>query len=533
MQDIKQEYLRELVELIISKPDLTREELDKLKRELARKYRLKKYPRNSDIINALPKEYREKLREKLKLKPVRTISGVAVIAVMTKPLPCPGQCIYCPGGIDAPTPTPKAYTGHEPAARRAAQYNYDPFLQVKNRIKQLEQIGHKPEKIEIIVMGGTFIAAPKVYRDYFIKGIYEGILGERYPEKTLEELQSMLEVSQYRMVGLTIETRPDFCYERHVDEMLRYGATRIEIGVQSTNDEILKFVKRGHGTKEVKKAFRIAKDSAFKIVAHMMPNLPTSTPEEDLKSLLTLIEDPDYRPDMLKIYPTAIIEGTELYKMWLRGEYEPYPEDKLIDVIARFKKRIPPWIRIQRVQRDIPLYKVESGYKVGNLRQIVLDYMEKNNWKCRCIRCREVGHVESKKGISPNPKDIKLVVRKYEASQGEEIFISYEDVKRDILIGFLRLRKPSEKAHRPEIDQHTMLIRELHVYGGLAPLHKKVETVWQHRGYGSKLLNTAERISVEEYDAKKILVISGIGVREYYKKHGYKRVGPYMGKTLN
>jgi len=506
--------------------------LDQVKRKIAKKYRLKKYPRNSDILKVLPQELREKWREKLKLKPVRTISGVAIVAVMTKPLPCPGKCIYCPGGIKSETPTPQSYTGHEPAARRAMQLGYDPFSQVRFRLKQLEEIGHEPQKIEIIVMGGTFLAAPRSYRDYFIKGIYEGILGKKYPNKTLEELQSMLETSKYRLVGLTIETRPDFCYEHHVDEMLRYGATRVEIGVQSTNDELLRLIKRGHGTHETIKAFRIAKDSAYKIVAHIMPNLPYSDPKKDLKSLLELINNPDYRPDMLKIYPTAVIEGTELYEMWKRGDYQPYPQEKLVEVISEFKRRLPPWIRIQRVQRDIPLYKVNAGYNVGNLRQVVLDYMKKKGWKCRCIRCREVGHVYLKENISPKPENIKLIIRKYTASEGEEIFISYEDIIQDILIGFLRLRKPSEKAHRPEIDQNTMLIRELHVFGPLLPLHKKEENKWQHKGYGASLLSNAERISKEEYDAKKILVISGIGVREYYKKFGYTKIGPYMGKKL-
>ena len=529
---VKKEYLEDLINELSKYREINKEVLNKLKRELAKKHSMKKYPKNSEVLKFLPNYLKERWRENLKIKPVRTISGVAVVAVMTKPLPCPGRCIYCPGGIKSETPTPQSYTGHEPAARRAAQLNYDPYLQVRCRIQQLEAIGHIPQKIEIIVMGGTFIATPKVYRDYFIKGIYEGVLGRKYPEKNLNQLQELLEKSKHRIVGLTIETRPDYCFEKHVDEMLRYGATRIEIGVQTVYNDILEFVKRGHTVEDTIKAFRIAKDSAFKIVAHMMPNLPTSNPEKDLKALTDLIENPDFRPDMLKIYPTAVIKGTELYQMWKKGEYKPYPEEKLIEVISQFKRRVPPWIRIQRIQRDIPLYKVDAGYRVGNLRQVIQKYMESRKWKCRCIRCREVGHVKNKKGIAPDPENIKLITRKYEASQGEEIFLSYEDIKKDILIGFLRLRKPSEKAHRPEIKQKTMLIRELHVYGELTPLHQKTPETWQHKGYGTKLLQAAEQISKEDYDATKILVISGIGVREYYKKHGYKRDGPYMSKKL-
>jgi len=506
--------------------------LNKLKKAIMQFYNLDHFPKNHELLNYIPEHLRLKVAHKLKIKPVRTISGVAVISVMTAPMPCPGKCIYCPGGIDAEEPSPKAYTGHEPAARRASQLNYDPFLQVKHRINQLERMGHKPEKIEIIVMGGTFISLPKSYRDNFIRGIYEGILGRRYPGKDLLDLQEMLEVSKYRLVGLTIETRPDFCLERHIDEMLRYGATRIEIGVQTLRDDILQLIKRGHTSEEAKKAFQIAKDSAFKIVAHIMPNLPGTDPDEDLEMMLELIEDPDYRPDMLKIYPTAVIEGTELYNMWVRGEYSPYPESDLVEVISEFKRRIPPWIRIQRVQRDIPLYNVEAGYNVGNLRQVVLNYMNERNWICRCIRCREAGHQFLKYGKKTDLSNIKIVVRSYEASGGEEFFISAEDIKQDIIIGFLRLRVPYIP-HRPEIDKNTTLIRELHVYGPLAPLGRSPELTWQHKGIGAKLLSYAERLSRDELDAKKILVISGIGVREYYRRFGFKKDGPYMSKWLN
>jgi elongator complex protein 3 len=294
----------------------------------------------------------------------------------------------------------------------------------------------------------------------------------------------------------------------------------------------LEYIQRGHDSETIKKAFKIAKDASLKIVAHVMPNLPLSDPKKDLRMLLELIKNPDYRPDMLKIYPTAVIKGTKLYEMWEKGQYRPYPEEKLIEVISEFKKHIPPWIRIQRIQRDIPLYKVDDGYRIGNLRQVVQDYMTIRDWKCRCIRCREVGHIQRTKNLTPLEENIKLVTRTYEASQGTEIFISYEDVKNDILIGFLRLRKPSEETHRPEITQNTMLIRELHVYGEQTPLHQKHEKTWQHRGYGRKLLRVAEEIAKTEYDATKILVISGIGVREYYKKQGYRREGPYMSKKL-
>lgn len=525
------EHLSKYVSEILTSDNLNPSTLNKLKKAIMHHYKLDHFPKNYEILEYIPKELRDQLADKLRVKPVRTISGVAVISVMTAPMPCPGRCIYCPGGIDSKTPSPKAYTGDEPAARRAAQLGYDPFAQVTHRIRQLKKMGHLPEKVEIIVMGGTFISLPRSYRDEFIKGIYEGLLGRRYPNKSIDELQVLLEHARYRLVGLTIETRPDFCKEKHVDEMLRYGATRIEIGVQTTKDNILEFIKRGHDSSETKKAFRIAKDSAFKIVAHIMPNLPHSSPEEDLEVLLELIEDPEYRPDMLKIYPTAVIEGTELYEMWKKGQYEPYSEKDLVKVIGEFKRKIPPWIRIQRIQRDIPLYHVDAGYKVGNLRQVVYEYMQERNWVCRCIRCREAGHQYLKYGKKARKEDLRLLVRNYEASGGQEYFISLEDVKQDILVGFLRLRLPYSP-HRPEIDNNTALIRELHVYGSLVPIGFSLENSWQHRGVGSTLLNFAEKLALEQLDAKKILVISGIGVREYYRRFGYKREGPYMSKVI-
>ncbi len=526
--DILGEICRLIINHISQGHSLDKKTLDKIKRQVGEKYQLKRLPRDYEILNKLPQEYVITLKKILRNKPVRSLSGVSVIAVMTKPLPCPGTCIYCPGGIENPTPTPQSYTGHEPAARRAYQLNYDPFTQVRYRINQLESIGHDVQKIELIIMGGTFISAPSEYKKWFIRGIYEGLLGKRYPDKSLRELQELLETSKYRLVGLTIETRPDFCYEKEVDEILYYGATRVEIGVQILDEEILTLIKRGHDVNSVRKAFRIAKDSGLKTVAHMMLNLPFSSPKRDLESFKRLFDDPDFRPDMLKIYPTAVVKGTELYEMWKRHEYTPYSQDKLVDVIAKIKKMTPPWIRIQRVQRDIPLNLIETGYSVGNLRQVVQDYMRELGWRCRCIRCREVGLNYYKIGVQPD--DSHPVIRKYASSQGEDIFISIEDAKKDIIIGFLRLRKPSDHAHRKEITPNTMIVRELHVYGSALPLGSRNGDSWQHRGYGAQLLKLAEEIAVSDYDANKIVIISGIGVREYYRRLGYRLEGVYMSK---
>lgn len=505
--------------------------LSKIKIRVAKKLGLKFIPRDFEILSRLRQIRRTPI--KIVSKPVRSISGIVVISAFTKPAPCPGKCIYCPGGIRSPSPSPQSYSGHEPAARRAAELNFDPFLQVAHRIRHLEKLGHHTDKISLIVMGGTFLYLSKEYRDEFVKGLYEGILGKRFSNASLNELQKKLEYSKRRLVELTIETRPDYCFEKHVDEALRYGATRIEIGVQSLRDYVLEYVDRGHDVDTIIKAFRIAKDSGFKIVAHMMPNLPPGPdPKRDYEDFLELFDNPDFRPDMLKIYPTAVVKGTKLYELWIRGEYVPYDEDTLIDLLARAKKLVPPWIRIQRVQRDIPIYLVEAGYKSGNFRQLVQKYMKKHGWKCRCIRCREVGHKMLKDGYKPKPENIKLVRRQYTASDGIEIFLSFEDVVDDVIIGLLRLRKPSDVAHRPEINQNTTIIRELHVYGSLVPLGKKNTHSFQHRGFGRKLLLAAEKIAMEDLDARKMLIISGIGVREYYSKFGYRLEGPYMAKKL-
>ena len=528
----KKNIIDEIIREIQKYPSLDRVKLEEIKRKIAKKYGIGFVPRNYEII----RELRGKLRDKIKsisAKPVRSISGIVIVSVFTEPSPCPGRCIYCPGGVDNPTPSPKSYSGHEPAARRASQLNYDPYLQVTRRLDHLSRLGHPIDKVSLIVMGGTFIYLDKEYRDYFMKGVYEGILGKKFPGERIEILQKRLEKSRIRLVELTFETRPDYCMEKHVDEMLYYGATRVEIGVQTLRDEILRFVRRGHDVETTRRAFRIARDAGLKIVAHMMPNLPPNPDvDRDYEDFLNLFEDPDFRPDMLKIYPTAVVKGTYLYRMWLRGEYKPYDEDKLIALLARVKKMLPPWVRIQRLQRDIPTYLVEAGYKSGNLRQLVLNYMKKRGWRCRCIRCREIGHKVMKEDIDIRSINPKLVRRKYKASDGIEIFLSFEDVERDIIIGLLRLRKPSDKAHRPEVNSNTMIIRELHVYGPLVPLGKKFDQAFQHRGYGARLLAEAEKISSEEFDARKILIISGIGVREYYRRFGYRLEGPYMAKHI-
>jgi len=314
---------------------------------------------------------------------------------------------------------------------------------------------------------------------------------------------------------------------------LFWGATRVELGIQTVYDDILNKMKRGHTVSDSIMATRIAKDAGLKVTYHMMPNLLGSDYDGDINAFKKLFQDNCFRPDGLKIYPTLVLKGTKLYQLLRKGEYNPYPLREVVKLISDVKKMIPKWVRIQRVQRDIPSNLIVSGVKKSNLRQIIQEKIKEQGIKCRCIRCREVGHMKLKQGLEPKTEDIKLLIERYPASEGEELFLSYEDVKQDILIGFLRLRNPSEKAHRPEIvGKHALLVRELHVYGPMIPIDTRIENGWQHRGYGKQLLQNAERIAKEEYDAKQLFVLSGIGVKEYYRKLGFTDDGIYLSKKV-
>lgn len=506
--------------------------VDRLKLQISKKYGLTRIPANSDILALATKVEREKLRPLLQLKPVRSLSGVNVIAVMTKPYDCPhGKCAYCPGGTKYNVPS--SYTGREPATMRGIQNNFDPYLQVKNRINQLKAIGHVVNKVELIVMGGTFPSTPIEYQEYFVKGCLDAITGAQ--SKDLEEAKIFSEKSAVRNVGITFETRPDWAKEKHVDEMLRMGVTRVEIGVQTIYDDIYRLVERGHTVNDVVEATRTLKDAGLKVCYHVMPNLPGSNRERDIEVFRTLFQDSRFKPDELKIYPTLVLEGTKLYDMWRSGEYQPQTDEELIQLLVEAKSEcIPRYVRIKRITRDIPSTIIVAGPKISNLREVVWERLQILEKKCNCIRCREVGLSKVKLDVEPALEDVKLCRLEYEASEGTEVFLSYEDVKRDILIGFLRLRVPSEHAHRNEVnDKSSVIVRELHVYGPLVRIGRNptVEK-WQHRGYGKMLLDEAERMGRERFDAKKILVTSGLGAKEYYRRRGYENEGPYVSKSL-
>jgi elongator complex protein 3 len=525
------EALREIVEALMQVSSPNREDVSRIKLQVASKYQLGKVPSNSEIIRVLEPQEKSKLLPILRRKVTRTISGVTVIAVMTKPYPCPQPepCAYCPGG--PPFGVPQSYTGFEPAAMRGLQNEFDPYLQVKSRIEQLQAIGHNVDKIELIIMGGTFPAAPLDYQAWFIQRCLDAITNEK--SVSLRDAKKNAESGRVRNVGITVETRPDWAKETHVDYMLNMGVTRVELGVQNPNDEIYRLVGRKHTVKDVIEATRIMKDAGLKIVYHLMPGLPGSNLEEDSEAFKEIFTDPCFKPDMIKIYPCLVLKGTKAYKWYLEDLYKPYTNDEAANLIVEIKKIVPHWIRIMRIQRDIPAPLIVAGVNRSNLRQLVQQKLEEQGMRCRCIRCREVGHRFLIDKIKPDLEKLEILTARYVASEGEEIFISAEDIENNVLIGYLRLRVPSEKACRPEVKAiPCSIVRELHVYGSLVPVGKHLAKAWQHKGYGGILLSEAERVSKDDYDLRKVLVISALGTKQYYMRFGYKHEGPYMSKML-
>ncbi|MGC9345533.1 MAG: tRNA uridine(34) 5-carboxymethylaminomethyl modification radical SAM/GNAT enzyme Elp3 [Candidatus Bathyarchaeales archaeon] len=523
--------LREIIEILMRIPSPSCDDVNRVKMQVAAKHQLGEVPSNSEIIRLLKAEEKRKLLPLLRRKATRTISGVTIVAVMTKPYPCPQPepCAYCPGG--PPFGVPQSYTGFEPAAMRGLQNEFDPYLQVKSRIEQLKAIGHNVDKIELIIMGGTFPATPLDYQTSFIQRCLDAITDKE--SASLEQAKKNAETSRIRNVGITVETRPDWAKETHVDQMLSMGVTRVELGVQNPNDEIYRLVGRKHTVQDIIEATRIMKDAGLKIVYHLMPGLPGSNPKKDLEAFKGIFTNPAFKPDMIKIYPCLVLKGTKAYEWYLEGTYKPYTNEEAANIIVEIKKTVPHWIRIMRVQRDIPAPLIVAGVKRSNLRQLVQRKLKDQGIKCKCIRCREVGHRMLIDKIKPNPEKVEMLTTRYAASEGEEIFISAEDPENDVLIGYMRLRIPSEKAHRPEIKgKACSIVRELHVYGPLVPVGKHLAKAWQHKGYGGILLSEAERISKEDYDVKKVLVISALGTKKYYMRFGYNYDGPYVSKML-
>ncbi|NXY72360.1 ELP3 protein, partial [Glareola pratincola] len=519
--------------------------LNKLKTKTSAKYGLSAQPRLVDIIAAVPPQYRKVLVPKLKAKPIRTASGIAVVAVMCKPHRCPhinftgNICVYCPGGPDSDFEySTQSYTGYEPTSMRAIRARYDPYLQTRHRVEQLKQLGHSVDKVEFIVMGGTFMALPEEYRDYFIRNLHDALSG--HTSNNVAEAVRYSERSLTKCIGITIETRPDYCLKRHLSDMLSYGCTRLEIGVQSVYEDVARDTNRGHTVKAVCESFHLAKDAGFKVVAHMMPDLPNMGLERDMDQFVEFFENPAFRPDGMKLYPTLVIRGTGLYELWKTGRYKSYPPSTLVDLVARILALVPPWTRVYRVQRffgflllrrDIPMPLVSSGVEHGNLRELALARMKDLGTQCRDVRTREVGIQEIHHKV--RPYQIELVRRDYVANGGWETFLAYEDPEQDILVGLLRLRKCSEESFRPELKGGVSIVRELHVYGSVVPVSSRDPSKFQHQGFGMLLMEEAERIAKEEHGSWKIAVISGVGTRNYYRKIGYELEGPYMVKRLD
>ncbi|MFA6262658.1 MAG: tRNA uridine(34) 5-carboxymethylaminomethyl modification radical SAM/GNAT enzyme Elp3 [Patescibacteria group bacterium] len=522
----------------------TRDQLEDIKRRFCKEFKLSSIS-NSEVL----KEYRllvaaglltrsESFEMLLRKRSVRTMSGIAPVAVLTKSYPCPGTCAYCPHQKDVPV----SYLANEPAVMRAIRCQYDPYKQVALRLKALENNGHEPEKIEIIVIGGTWSYLPKRYKYWYIANCFRA--ANDYSKLRLKKLASLKEESsfnanlkayykqnlsltrlheillleqkknekaRYKIIGLTLETRPDYINEAELIEMRELGCTRVEIGVQAADDAILKLNKRGHGVKEIVEATKLLKQYGFKITYHLMPALPGATPKKDLELFKKLFSDESFQPDQIKFYPTVVTKGSLLYRWYKQGKYKPYSDKVLQALIVKCKEAVPEYVRIIRLIRDIPGESIIAGNKITNLRQVMKD----RGVKCRCIRCREV---KDGKIIAP-----KINIMEYASSGGKEYFISADSENKETLYGFCRLRinKNSKVA--------SAIIRELHVYGELVSVggEKRI----QHSGLGRKLLAEAEKI-VKANNLANISIISGVGVRGYYKKFGYRLKNTYMVKTI-
>ena len=535
----------------------TRKDLETEKRQLCRDLKLSKFMSNADILEYAKANEKEIVSGILKKKPTRTMSGVAIVAVMCHPHKCPhGRCFYCPESDIAPP----SYTGEEPAALRGRMYEYHPYVQCFNRLKQLKKIGHPIDKVELIIMGGTFPSRDLSYQEWFVSQCLKAmcdfsLIMENKPEnyeynldldeirsfesnvlKTyppndyviMEDVQRVNENSKVRCVGMTFETRPDYCKKEHINRMLDFGVTRVELGVQTLSDDLYIKIKRGHNIADVVEANQLLRDSAIKVAMHMMPGL-FSNQNRDLKMFKQLFSDDNFKPDMLKIYPCLVTKGSELYDLWAEGSYEPYNDDEAVELITKVKSIRPKWVRTMRIQRDIPSTLIEAGVKKSNLGELVYNNLERNHIACKCIRCREIGHKKTSKEYKLD--DFEMFSEKYTACEGEEHFLSIEDINEESIAGFLRLRLPSKNHFRPEITDDTALIRELHVYGNMIKIGSKNPNIGQHTGFGERLLKEAENIAIDN-GKNQVAIISGIGSRNYYRKFGYEKHGPYMMKKI-
>ncbi|MFB6109517.1 MAG: tRNA uridine(34) 5-carboxymethylaminomethyl modification radical SAM/GNAT enzyme Elp3 [Halodesulfurarchaeum sp.] len=522
--------------------EVDRESLEQAKLTACGEHSSPKVPTNGDLLAAAPEDERKQVEPVVRRKPVRTASGVTPVAVMTSPAPCPhGKCLYCPGGPASEFSSAQSYTGHEPAAARAEQNDYDPYGQVRLRLAQLRHIGHPVDKVELIVMGGTMTARDPSYQEWFLKRALQAMNEfdpENPPEPNAEEsfaqpaeavadrdLEAVIrenETAAVRNVATTFETKPDWVGPEQIDRMLDLGVTKVEIGVQTTFERINREMHRGHGVQAAIDAGRRLRDAGFKVGFHLMPGQPGTSVAMAREDARRLFADEQWRPDYLKIYPTLVVGGTRIYDRWQRGEFDPLTNDQAADLVASIKADLPKYVRLQRVQRDIPADFIEAGVWKSNLRQLARERLAERGETCDCIRCREVGMNDG------DPGSVELDELVYEAGGGTEHFLHVEDPEEDLLVGFLRLRFPGEP-RRGELTD-AAIVRELHVYGNEVGLGERSGD-FQHRGHGRRLLRAAES-RAREAGFSKLAVIAGIGAREYYRDRGYEQDGPYVSTPL-
>jgi elongator complex protein 3 len=516
-----EDVLIAILDDVRGKPDLSQRELSKIMRAHT-------LP-NGDMLSKdrLIRGYRElckregraadpQIVRRLRVKPTRTISGVAPVAVLTEPYPCPGECIFCP----EPAGMPKSYLPDEPGAMRAAAHDFDPYDQTASRIAALREIGHSVDKIELLILGGSWSAYPEAYQEWFVRRCMDAMNGAE--ADSLEGAQWLNELAECRNVGLVVETRPDLITPQEVWRLRWLGVTKVQMGVQSLHDELLTLNKRGHTVADTHRAMRLLRLGGFKIVVHWMPNLLGATPESDLEDFRRLW-DPAVRPDELKIYPTALLENTELYQRWQRGKYEPYDEETMVDLLSRCKTLIPPYCRVNRLMRDIPAPNIVAGVKKSNLRQIVQQHMAREGMTCQCVRCREV------RGEPIDSGTVRLERMIYETDGTREVFLQYVTAEGD-LAGFLRLSLPESERPIDALEDCAM-IREVHVYGPAVRLGAELESAPQHTGLGTQLVEKAKEIARQEgYD--RLAVIAAIGTRPYYRERGFELGELYMVSPL-
>jgi len=549
MQSEKRERWRESHLLTPDRKDLARHVLGLIRRGQDVTKTLRSHPlENGGYLNKsmLVSIYNEmveegemdedlRLLERIRMKPMRTLSGVTTVTVLTKPYPCPGKCIFCPTDVRMP----KSYLPDEPGAMRAVEHDFDPYDQVMSRITQLKALGHPTDKIELLILGGTWSSYKRDYQEWFVKRCFDAMnnvpltptplpLGEgaeKAGEGELEKAHTYNETTHHRNVGLVIETRPDEINPDEIRWLRHLGVTKVQMGAQSLDDRILEMNKRGHDVECTRQAVALLRAAAFKIVLHWMPNLHGATPESDREDFARLWTD--FCPDEIKIYPNQLLANAELYEYWQRGEFQPYTTQELIDLIADIKPSIPRYCRVNRVIRDIPSTNVVEGNRRTSLRQDVHEEMKRRGTVCQCVRCREV------RGKSVRTGALELDDLVYQAGAAEEHFISYV-TPQDKLAGFVRLSLPCKDSPQTGINDldGAALIREVHVYGQSLPVGAEKSGAAQHVGLGTSLLEEAERIAKEK-GYSRMAVISAVGTRKYYLGRGFERGEYYLVKRLN